>query len=94
MPSCEQLAPVNSLLEETTHKIGWPEIHICHSSPYALQIDGLSVVHIAFGWIIAENSVDQDFLLAFCEPARLAVEPGEFSPQDPVCFGHTGWHDE
>lgn len=56
-------------ISNQTNGIKWPEIEIFSCVPESPWSNGLTIVHIAFGRIITENSVDDDLDFALVEPA-------------------------
>lgn len=48
---------------------------IFQALPEHRKIQGLSIVHIALGWIIAQHAVDHDFFFSLIEPTILPAKP-------------------
>lgn len=70
---------------DVTHKVQRPGMIICETLPDQAHGNGLPVVHISFGGVIPQYSVDHDDLLPLCEPALAPTEPGG-------SLGRRGWH--
>ena len=51
-----------------------PEVVILHGSPESLGRDGLAIVHVTLGGVVAEHAVDHDGGLAVGEPP-IGTEP-------------------
>lgn len=79
-PNPSQISPK----ELKTHQIRRPEIEIPERSNETTQSDGLSIIHIAFGGIVAQKSVHHYLLFVFREPAFTASSAGGLA--------RTGWH--
>ena len=47
-------------LEGKSEEVKWPKIVITHAFPEKFGSDGLTVVHVAFGGIFSNHSVDHD----------------------------------
>lgn len=45
-----------------------PEIIVAHGVPKTAWGDGLAVVHVAFGRVVAEDTVDDDAKFPICKP--------------------------
>jgi hypothetical protein len=57
-----------------SQEVKWPKIVVTNCFPKSLEVHSLTIVHVAFRRIISQQSVDQDLLLPFGEPAVLPAE--------------------
>lgn len=48
---------------------------VSQSVPEHLERQALAIVHISFGRVITEDTVDHDLLLSFAEPSLLTAKP-------------------
>lgn len=52
-----------------------PQVVVGHSLPKTFGCDGHAIVHVDFGRVVAEHTVNHDGLFAWCEPA-IGAKPG------------------
>lgn len=55
--------------EENSNSVERPEIVILEGFPKEAERESLAVVHVAFGWVITENTVHHDDFFTGVEPA-------------------------
>lgn len=51
-------------LKHQAKNVDWPEVIICYSFPEQFRRHRLPIVHAALAWILSDDSVDHDDLLA------------------------------
>lgn len=60
-----------------TYDVDGPDVDIGDGVQDLLDAHGLSVVHVALGWIVAKKTVDQHFFLCLCPPFVASVFTSE-----------------